>query len=155
MQVEKAWDEDGKKPSIWDTFAHGGESEALAGFRRKRSIPSMVWFESSNSVALVDSGVGYAPDQAPQTSPPTSTTSKGMLLSFPTPPTWCWCRNSVADQTRPAHVVPRLTGDYVMRWQEDVKLMHEMGLDAYRFSIAWTRIIPGSTSYVLQRGVNN
>jgi beta-glucosidase/6-phospho-beta-glucosidase/beta-galactosidase len=40
-----------------------------------------------------------------------------------------------------------------MRWQEDVKLMHEMGLDAYRFSIAWTRIIPGSTSYVLQNKV--
>lgn len=27
--------------------------------------------------------------------------------------------------------------------QEDVKLMHEMGLDAYRFSIAWPRLIPG------------
>jgi beta-glucosidase len=28
--------------------------------------------------------------------------------------------------------------------QEDVKLMHDMGLDAYRFSIAWSRLIPGN-----------
>jgi hypothetical protein len=28
--------------------------------------------------------------------------------------------------------------------QEDVKLMHEMGLDAYRFSISWSRLIPGT-----------
>uniref|UniRef100_A0A453LA79 Uncharacterized protein n=1 Tax=Aegilops tauschii subsp. strangulata TaxID=200361 RepID=A0A453LA79_AEGTS len=27
--------------------------------------------------------------------------------------------------------------------REDVKLMHKMGLDAYRFSISWPRLIPG------------
>ena len=27
--------------------------------------------------------------------------------------------------------------------QEDVKLLSEMGVDAYRFSIAWPRLIPG------------
>lgn len=31
----------------------------------------------------------------------------------------------------------------LIRCQEDVKLMHAMGLDAYRFSIAWPRLIPG------------
>lgn len=25
-----------------------------------------------------------------------------------------------------------------------MKLMHEMGLDAYRFSISWSRLIPGN-----------
>jgi beta-glucosidase/6-phospho-beta-glucosidase/beta-galactosidase len=29
--------------------------------------------------------------------------------------------------------------------QEDVRLMHEMGLDAYRFSISWSRLIPGTS----------
>jgi beta-glucosidase len=36
---------------------------------------------------------------------------------------------------------------YVMFWdlyfQEDVQLMAGMGMDAYRFSIAWSRILPG------------
>jgi beta-glucosidase/6-phospho-beta-glucosidase/beta-galactosidase len=32
-------------------------------------------------------------------------------------------------------------------FQEDVKLMHDMGLDAYRFSIAWPRLIPGTKVY--------
>jgi beta-glucosidase len=31
-----------------------------------------------------------------------------------------------------------------LQFQEDVKLMHDMGLDAYRFSIAWSRLIPGT-----------
>jgi beta-glucosidase len=29
--------------------------------------------------------------------------------------------------------------------QEDVRLMKDMGMDAYRFSISWTRILPSTT----------
>ena len=32
--------------------------------------------------------------------------------------------------------------DHYHRYKEDVKLMAEMGLITYRFSIAWTRIYP-------------
>lgn len=32
--------------------------------------------------------------------------------------------------------------DHYHRWPEDVKLMQELGLQAYRFSIAWPRVIP-------------
>jgi len=34
------------------------------------------------------------------------------------------------------------TCDHYNRWQEDVALMRELGLKAYRFSIAWPRIFP-------------
>lgn len=27
-------------------------------------------------------------------------------------------------------------------WQEDVDLMKDIGMDAYRFSISWSRIFP-------------
>jgi len=32
--------------------------------------------------------------------------------------------------------------DHYHRWQEDVALMAEMGVDAYRFSISWSRVQP-------------
>ncbi|HEY3427293.1 MAG TPA: family 1 glycosylhydrolase, partial [Acidimicrobiia bacterium] len=32
--------------------------------------------------------------------------------------------------------------DHYHRWKEDVSLMGELGLDAYRLSIAWTRVLP-------------
>jgi len=28
-------------------------------------------------------------------------------------------------------------------WQEDVGIMKDIGFDAYRFSISWSRILPG------------
>lgn len=34
----------------------------------------------------------------------------------------------------------------IIKWrvQEDVQLMKNMGMDAYRFSISWTRIFPST-----------
>ncbi|MFI6515906.1 GH1 family beta-glucosidase [Spirillospora sp. NPDC050679] len=33
--------------------------------------------------------------------------------------------------------------DHYHRWAEDVASMRELGLDAYRFSISWSRVLPG------------
>jgi len=35
--------------------------------------------------------------------------------------------------------------DHYRRWADDVALMKRIGLNAYRFSIAWSRILPGGT----------
>lgn len=43
--------------------------------------------------------------------------------------------------------------DHYHRWREDVALMSELGVDAYRFSIAWTRIIPDGTGDVSSAGI--
>lgn len=43
--------------------------------------------------------------------------------------------------------------DHYHRYQEDVTLMAEMGLKAYRFSIAWTRIIPDGDGEVNEAGL--
>ncbi|KAM0906034.1 hypothetical protein ACQ4PT_017007 [Festuca glaucescens] len=67
-QVEGAWAEDGKKPSIWDTY-------------------------TQQAVLMVD------------------------------------------------------------QLQEDVRFMHEMGLDAYRFSISWPRLIPDGRGAVNPKGL--
>ncbi len=68
-QIEGAWNEDGKGPSIWDTFAH-----------------------TPGRVANGDTG--------------------------------------------------DLACDHYHRWPEDLDLMAALGLNAYRFSVAWPRVLP-------------
>lgn len=80
-QVEGAWNEDGKGPSIWDTFVHS-----------------------------------------------------------------------------PGHIVNNETGDLAVdhyhRFVEDVALMKELGLGAYRFSVSWSRILPSGTGAINQAGLD-
>jgi beta-glucosidase len=80
-QIEGAWNEDGKGPSIWDTFVH-----------------------------------------------------------------------------TPGHIVNNETGDITVdhyhRYVEDVAFMKELGLDAYRFSVSWSRILPEGNGKVNQSGLD-
>jgi beta-glucosidase len=78
-QIEGAVDEDGRKPSIWDTFTHAG----------------------------------YSIDGA------------------------------TAD----------VTANQYHKYKEDVKLLADMGVDAYRFSIAWPRLIPDGRGPVNPKGL--
>lgn len=43
--------------------------------------------------------------------------------------------------------------DHYHRYKEDVKLMAEMGLESYRFSISWSRIIPDGDGEVNEKGI--
>ncbi len=80
-QVEGAWDEDGKGPSVWDTFVR---------------IPGKTFKATTGDTAV----------------------------------------------------------DHYHRYAEDVRLMADMGLKAYRFSVAWTRIIPDGNGNVNQKGID-
>lgn len=44
--------------------------------------------------------------------------------------------------------------DHYHRWESDLDLMKELGLGAYRFSIAWPRIVPAGTGAVNQDGLD-
>ncbi len=58
----------------------------------------------------------------------------------------------------PGHVKQGHTGDvacdHYHRWREDVALMQEIGLDAYRFSISWPRVIPEGRGVVNPAGLD-
>jgi beta-glucosidase len=80
-QVEGAWDEAGKGPSIWDTFTH---------------TPGKVANGDTGDIAV----------------------------------------------------------DHYHRYKEDVALMKELNLDAYRFSTSWARVLPEGTGTVNKPGVD-
>ncbi len=44
--------------------------------------------------------------------------------------------------------------DHYHRWKDDVRLMRELGLQAYRFSVSWSRILPEGTGRVNQAGLD-
>lgn len=44
--------------------------------------------------------------------------------------------------------------DSYHRYEEDVELMKELGIDVYRFSVAWPRIFPNGTGEVNQKGLD-
>lgn len=49
---------------------------------------------------------------------------------------------------------PEVACDHYFRFREDVKLMKEIGLNAYRFSISWPRVLPEGTGRINQAGLD-
>lgn len=47
----------------------------------------------------------------------------------------------------------KVASDFYHRWEEDIDLMKELGLKVYRFSIAWSRIIPDGDGAVNPEGI--
>jgi len=58
----------------------------------------------------------------------------------------------------PGNVTNNDTGDvacdHYHRFAEDVELLVELGIDSYRFSISWPRIVPTGSGPVNQRGID-
>lgn len=44
--------------------------------------------------------------------------------------------------------------DHYHRYLDDIRLMQDLGLDAYRFSISWPRILPAGTGDVNEQGLD-
>lgn len=59
---------------------------------------------------------------------------------------------SVQDLHEPKDIADfKVASDHYHHMKEDVKLMAEMGMKAYRFSIAWTRILPDGDGEVNEK----
>lgn len=59
---------------------------------------------------------------------------------------------------QPGKVFEGHSGDnacqHYLHWQEDIKLMKELGVNAYRFSISWPRIFPDASRKVNRKGID-
>ncbi len=58
----------------------------------------------------------------------------------------------------PGRVLTGETGDvacdHYRLWREDIGLMRELGLGAYRFSVSWSRVLPAGTGRVNEKGLD-
>ncbi|MCB9419482.1 MAG: beta-glucosidase [Ardenticatenaceae bacterium] len=81
-QIEGSWNEDGRSPSIWDTFAH---------------TPGKTRNGESGDIAC----------------------------------------------------------DHYHRWPEDLDLMASLGIQAYRFSVSWPRILPNGGKQINEKGLDH
>jgi beta-glucosidase len=48
-----------------------------------------------------------------------------------------------------------LACDHYRRWREDVELLGELGVNAYRFSLAWPRVFPAGGGQLERRGLEH
>lgn len=61
---------------------------------------------------------------------------------------------SVQDLHEPEDIADfKIASDHYHHWKEDVKLMAELGLKAYRFSISWARVFPDGDGEVNEKGL--
>ncbi|SJN42621.1 Beta-glucosidase [Microbacterium esteraromaticum] len=60
---------------------------------------------------------------------------------------WSRVPGNIADRSDTS-----VTADHFHRYREDVALMRELGLDAYRFSFSWTRLQPGGAGAISAAG---
>ncbi|EPY6471228.1 glycoside hydrolase family 1 protein [Clostridium sporogenes] len=54
----------------------------------------------------------------------------------------------------PKYANTSITSDHYHRFKEDIKLMKELGMKAYRFSISWPRVLPNGRGKVNENGIN-
>lgn len=47
-----------------------------------------------------------------------------------------------------------VASDHYHRFKEDIKLMKELGLKVYRFSISWPRVLPSGRGEINEKGIN-
>ena len=47
-----------------------------------------------------------------------------------------------------------VAADHYHHWEEDLSLLHELGVDSYRFSISWPRVMPDGKGRLNQKGMD-
>ena len=134
----------------------------------KRESPALVRMPASVSLIVLSAWLGLACTTSPQVEPAVQ------AIQFPDDFMWgtatsayqvegAWQEDgkglSVWDTyTNVYNLAGGQTGnvaiDQYHRYAEDVQLMKEMGIQSYRFSIAWSRVLPQGTGEVNQAGID-
>jgi beta-glucosidase len=64
--------------------------------------------------------------------------------------TFCERPGAIAD-----HTSGEFACDQYHRYDEDIKIMQDLGVEAYRLSVAWPRIVPSAGGSVNQKGIDH
>ncbi len=61
--------------------------------------------------------------------------------------------DTFAEEQRCQGADAKVACDHIHRYREDIALMKELGVKAYRFSVSWARIMPNGTGEVNQKAI--
>ncbi|XP_050419975.1 lactase/phlorizin hydrolase-like [Adelges cooleyi] len=117
-QVEGAWDEEGKAPSIWDAFFHSGENEVLHEFIPLQNHDTIS--DDEEPIDLLTFFKGF------QVFKSTTKLRSQVLEPF---------MYSMDDGGMTAC-------DSYHKTEMDIQLLKDLGVQVYRFSLSWPRLLP-------------
>ena len=66
-----------------------------------------------------------------------------------------WQHFCIANPEKYGHSNLENGADFYHRYKEDIKLMKELGLRAFRFSISWSRIYPNGPDYICKEAIQH
>ena len=65
-----------------------------------------------------------------------------------------WDAFSLRPGATAENTTPEVACDHYHRYREDVALMKELGMKAYRFSVSWSRVLPDGTGRPNAKGLD-
>ncbi|CAH1116870.1 unnamed protein product [Phaedon cochleariae] len=176
FQIEGAWDEDGKLPSNWDNYTHADPDSIADGsnadvacdsyHKYKEDLASYTTMISILKFAVLASIASYsfADDYVLNRKRFPSNFMFGVATSaFQIEGAWNEDGKSASTWDNYTHAVPAyiedgtnadVACDSYHKYKEDVAILKEIGVSHYRFSLAWSRILPtGFPDQINQAGV--
>ncbi|KAK6940990.1 Glycoside hydrolase family 1 [Dillenia turbinata] len=151
-QVEGAAAEDGRTPSIWDTFAHSGMLLLPFEFERLCYVEAIKW-NGCKSMPWESPKLSFITFDMCQFRTSLSSVQSVVksIADCKLEPSICLNDFSLLSQEECQPPSGYISGDFLL--QEDVQLMVDTGLEGYRFSISWSRLIPNGRGPVNPKGL--
>ncbi|XP_050419968.1 myrosinase 1-like [Adelges cooleyi] len=152
-QVEGAWNKDGKTPNIWDEFFHSGKHDKHDYYIPKHTI-SNVEKTIENGVHTIVQKIHDKNQEVKHKLVRVENIFKG-FFHYDKKHSEAMCNAPKCETKYCNEDGGEIACDSYNKTDTDVQLLKELGVQVYRFSLSWSRILPkGDDAEPNQAGIN-